>query len=65
VLAFKVLPLNITAAWALGLWIVFQLAMVMIPQVGPTAWWAHIGGLIAGALLTPLMKHREVPLFGR
>jgi len=65
VLAFKILPLNITAAWALGLWIVFQLAMVMIPQVGPTAWWAHIGGLIAGALLTPLMKHREVPLFGR
>lgn len=65
VLAFKVLPLNITAAWALGLWIVFQLAMVMIPQVGPTAWWAHIGGLIAGALLTPLMKNREVPLFGR
>lgn len=65
VLAFKVLPLNITAAWALGLWIVFQLTMVIIPQVGPTAWWAHIGGLIAGALLTPLMKNREVPLFGR
>jgi len=65
VLAFKILPLNITAAWALGLWIAFQVSMVFLPQVGPTAWWAHIGGLIAGALLTPLMKHPEVPLFGR
>jgi len=65
VLAFKFLPLNITAAWALGLWIFFQLAMVLLPQAGPTAWWAHIGGLIAGAVLTPLMKNRGVPLFGR
>ncbi|MCB1485715.1 MAG: rhomboid family intramembrane serine protease [Hyphomicrobiaceae bacterium] len=65
VLAFKFIPLNITAAWALGLWILFQLAMVLIPQVGPTAWWAHIGGLAAGALLLPLMKSPKVPLFGR
>lgn len=65
VLALKFIPLRISAALALSLWIVFQIVMVFLPQIGPTAWWAHIGGLIAGALLIPLMKSRDVPLFGR
>jgi membrane associated rhomboid family serine protease len=65
VLALKFIPLRITAAWALGAWIVFQFIMVALPQVGPTAWWAHIGGLLAGALLIPLMKRPGVPLFRR
>lgn len=63
VLAFKFLPLKITAALALGIWIALQVVMVMLPQVGPTAWWAHIGGLIAGALLILVMRRRGVPLF--
>ncbi|MEQ1718747.1 MAG: rhomboid family intramembrane serine protease [Hyphomicrobium sp.] len=63
VLALKVIPLRISAAMALGLWIVFQLVMVVFPQAGPTAWWAHIGGLAAGALLIPIMKRPGVPLF--
>lgn len=68
VLVLKVIPLRITAATALGLWIVFQIAMVVFPPTGdpgPTAWWAHIGGLIAGALLIPVMRRPGVPLFGR
>lgn len=65
VLALKFIPLRITAAWALGLWIAFQIAMLFLPQAGITAWWAHLGGLLAGALLLPLMKDRTVPLFGR
>lgn len=65
VLALKVIPLRITAAVALGLWIVFQLVMLVLPQVGPTAWWAHIGGLIAGAVLIPVMRRPGVPLWGR
>ncbi|MEQ1651219.1 MAG: rhomboid family intramembrane serine protease, partial [Hyphomicrobium sp.] len=68
VLALKFIPLRISAAWVLGLWIVFQIAMVAFPSAGgpgPTAWWAHIGGLIAGALLIPLMRRQGVPLFGR
>ncbi len=65
VLAFKVIPLRITAAWALGAWIIFQIVMVALPQSGPTAWWAHIGGLIAGAALILVMRRPGVPLFGR
>lgn len=64
VLALKFFPLRITAAWALGLWIAFQIAMLFAPQAGVTAWWAHLGGLLAGAILLPLVKDRSVPLFG-
>lgn len=68
VLALKFIPLRISAAWVLGLWIVFQIVMVAFPSAGdpgPTAWWAHIGGLIAGAVLIPLVRRQGVPLFGR
>jgi membrane associated rhomboid family serine protease len=63
VLALKFIPLRITAAAALGLWVLMQFAMVMIPQVGPIAWWAHIGGLAAGAILILFMRRPGVPLF--
>jgi len=65
VLAFKVVPMRITAAFALGVWIVMQIVMVMMPDGGPTAWWAHIGGLIAGAALILVMRRPGVPLFDR
>lgn len=67
VLALKFIPLRISAALALGLWILFQVLMLFVPQLpgAATAWWAHIGGLIAGAVLIPIMKDRRVPLFGR
>ncbi|MEO0729025.1 MAG: rhomboid family intramembrane serine protease [Pseudomonadota bacterium] len=65
VLALKILPLQITAAIALGLWIAIQVVMVFLPQVGPVAWWAHIGGLVAGAVLILFFRRRGVPLFDR
>ena len=65
VLAFKFLPLQISAAIALGLWIALQIFMVMTPQVGPVAWWAHIGGLVAGAILILFFRRPGVPLFDR
>ena len=65
VLALKFIPLQITAFWALGLWIAIQVFMVLTPQVGPVAWWAHIGGLIAGAVLVLIFKKPSVPLFDR
>ncbi len=63
VLAFKFLPLRISAFWALGGWVLLQIAMLLMPQVGPVAWWAHIGGLIAGALLIVLLRRPGVVLF--
>ncbi len=65
VLALRVIPLRITAAFALGAWVVSQFVMLFIPDAGPIAWWAHIGGLVAGALLILLMRRPGVPLFGR
>lgn len=65
VLAFKVIPLRISAAWVLGIWIAIQVIMVSMPDLGPVAWWAHIGGLIAGAVLIVFMRRPGVPLFDR
>jgi membrane associated rhomboid family serine protease len=65
VLAFRVIPLRVTAAWILGLWVATQLFMVLINRGDQVAWWAHIGGLVAGALLVPLLRRPGVLLFDR
>lgn len=65
VLAFKVIPLQISAAFVLGAWIITQIVMVMMPQIGPIAFWAHIGGLVAGAVLILFLRRPGVPLFDR
>ncbi len=65
VLALKVIPMQISAALVLGLWVLTQVVMVLMPQVGPVAWWAHIGGLVAGAVLILFLKRPGVPLFDR
>jgi membrane associated rhomboid family serine protease len=65
VLAFRVVPLRITAMFALGAWVLSQFVMALIPSVGPVAWWAHVGGIVAGAVLMPLMRRRGVALFDR
>ena len=56
VLVMRIIPVRITAAVALGFWVALQIIAVMMPQVGPVAWWAHIGGLIAGALLVVILS---------
>ena len=69
VLVFRVFPLQIRAYWALGAWIIMQFvlayATLLEPTMGrtTTAWWAHVGGLIAGAVLVVFMRRRGVPLF--
>ena len=55
-------------AWAvLGLWIGYQVfnALVAGPAGGGVAWYAHIGGFAAGALLVVPLRKRGVPLFDR
>ncbi len=63
VLVLKVIPMQISALFALGAWIVWQIVMVVMPQVGPVAWWAHIGGLLAGAVLIILLRRPGIKLF--
>ena len=65
VLAFRVLPLRITAAWILGVWVITQISMVLIGRGQHVAWWAHIGGAAAGTALIPFMRRATIPLFDR
>lgn len=63
VLAFRFIPLRITAMFALGLWVVSQFVMVLLPIAGPVAWWAHVGGVVAGGLLVLVLRRPGLPLF--
>lgn len=65
VLAFRFIPLPISAALALGFWIILQFVMVILPQTQPIAWWAHIGGIVAGVVLIVVLRRPGVPLFDR
>lgn len=59
------LPLRITAMWALGGWVVMQFVSIAFALDVQVAWWAHIGGAIAGALLVVFLRRPGVPLFDR
>ena len=64
-LVFDVLPLAIPAWLCMGGWIALQIGSAFFggnPEVG---WWAHVGGILTGAALVPMLKRREVPLFSR
>jgi membrane associated rhomboid family serine protease len=66
VLAFRIIPLHINAGFALGAWIITQIVMVILPQSGPAvpvAWWAHLGGIVAGAALVLVLRRPGVRLF--
>jgi membrane associated rhomboid family serine protease len=59
------IPLRLTARWPLALWVALQLVALVSPEDFGVAWWAHIGGLAAGAVLVVLMKRPGVALFDR
>ncbi len=66
VLAFGRIPIPIPALWALGAWIAYQFfAAVIADADDATAWWAHVGGILTGAVLILVMRRRGVPLFDR
>jgi membrane associated rhomboid family serine protease len=65
VLVFRFIPVRISAALALGAWILTQFVMLLLPEGGLVAWWAHVGGLMTGAVLVFVMRKRGVPLFDR
>jgi membrane associated rhomboid family serine protease len=68
ILAFGRIPLRLSAAFVLGAWALFQVfnIVVAVPEEGEAiAWWAHIGGMLAGALLIIVLRRRGVPLFDR
>lgn len=63
VLVFFRIPLKLNAAWALGFWVALQFFNLFRANEDEVAWWAHIGGLIAGAVLILFMRRPGVILF--
>jgi membrane associated rhomboid family serine protease len=63
VLALWRIPIKLTAAWVLGFWIAAQFVNLLVDSEENVAWWTHIGGLVAGAVLILFMRRRGVPLF--
>jgi membrane associated rhomboid family serine protease len=65
VLALGRIPIRITAIWAIGAWIVYQIVAAVLGADEGVSWWGHVGGLAAGAVLILILKRPEVPLFDR
>ncbi len=61
---FKI-PIRLSAGFILSIWIILQIVNVVTNVGGATAWWAHIGGFIAGAILVLFMRRPGIPLFDR
>ncbi|MGF1528402.1 MAG: rhomboid family intramembrane serine protease [Candidatus Competibacterales bacterium] len=64
VLALGFFALRLPAYLVLLVWLVIQLFNVVAGTPG-VAWWAHIGGFLAGALLVIPLRHKHIPLFDR
>ena len=65
VLALGRIPLRLSAMWVIGAWILFQLFNLLTSGEDEVSWGAHVGGILAGAILLPILKRRGVPLFAR
>jgi membrane associated rhomboid family serine protease len=63
VLVFARLPIKIPTYWALGFWVVMQVINFVIDPQGDISWSAHIGGVLAGALLVIVLRQPGVKLF--
>ena len=61
ILLFFRIPLRISAIWVLGGWFLLQVFSVLTAETASdvqVAWWAHIGGFIAGLAITLVLRSR-------
>jgi membrane associated rhomboid family serine protease len=58
-----IIPLRISAYWVIGLFVIAQLWNLGAASKSEVAYWCHIGGMLMGAVLFPLMKPPELKLF--
>ncbi|HVL70774.1 MAG TPA: rhomboid family intramembrane serine protease [Beijerinckiaceae bacterium] len=64
-LFLKGIPLRLPAYFAIGFWILLQLLAAFFGGDDNVGWFAHLGGLVAGAVLVPLMRRRYDPVIAR
>ena len=60
ILVFRFLPLKLPVFLVLGSWIALQFAMPFITQGGQISWYAHVGGILAGAVLVFVLRRPGV-----
>jgi membrane associated rhomboid family serine protease len=65
VLVVMRIPLRIPAWIPLLLWVGIQFAMLFVQSDDGISWPAHVGGIIAGAILVLFFRRRGQPLFDR
>lgn len=57
------LVVRVDAFWVIGVWALWQLFQVMSQPKDGVAYMAHVGGLIVGAILFPLLRLPGIELF--
>ncbi len=59
----SVVVVRVRAFWVIGGWVLWQLIEVASRAEDGVAYWAHVGGLVTGAILFVLMRPPGVDLF--
>ena len=68
VVVARVVPIRLHVGVVLVTWIAYQLGGAVLVGGAPdndVAWWAHVGGFLAGMALIVPLRGRGVPLFDR
>ena len=66
ILLFMRIPVPVPAVWVLGGWFLLQVYSLAAAAPGEdVAWWAHIGGFVAGIILTFALRNRLLILPNR
>ncbi len=64
-LGFYIRTIEVPAMFILGFWFVLQFVSALMSGGAPgIAWYAHVGGFVAGIILIGLFKRRNVPFLG-
>lgn len=53
------IPVRISAYWVISVFIAIQFINLGSATTSDVAWWCHVGGMLAGGLLFPLMKRSK------
>jgi membrane associated rhomboid family serine protease len=57
------IPMRVRAYWVIGAFVLIQFINLGSASSSDVAYWCHIGGMVAGAVLFPLMRRPGVQLF--
>jgi membrane associated rhomboid family serine protease len=59
VLAYIITVVSVPAVFFLGFWFLLQLLYTWLDVGGNVAYWAHIGGFVAGMVLALIIRRRK------